>query len=37
MRMMSLLDLPDGLKTMLLARHEEVEGWSIRRALREMG
>ena len=36
-QMMSLLGLPDDLKNILLAGHEEVEGWSIRRALREVG
>ena len=36
-QMMSLLSLPDDLKVMLLAGDAEVEDWSIRRALREVG
>ena len=32
--MMSLLDLPDDLKGMLLEGHDDVADWSIRRALR---
>lgn len=34
--MMSLLDLPADLKAMLLAGHEDVADWSIRRALHEV-
>jgi len=33
---MSLLDLSDDLKAMLLEGHAEVEEWSIRRALHEV-
>lgn len=36
-QMMSLLGLPDDLKAMLLGGHPEVEDWSIRRALGEVG
>ncbi|MEK6608279.1 MAG: hypothetical protein AABZ30_11505 [Myxococcota bacterium] len=36
-QVMSLLDLPADVKTMLLAGDAEVEGWSVRRALREVG
>lgn len=36
-QIMSLLDLPDHLKTMLLGDHKDVEGWSIRKALTEVG
>lgn len=34
--MMSLRSLPADLKAMLLAEHEEAEGWNIRRALRKV-
>jgi hypothetical protein len=36
-QIMSLLDLPDDLKAMLLEAHEDVSDWSIRRALWEVG
>ena len=32
-----LLELPAEVKALLLAGHAEVEGWSVRRALREVG
>ena len=32
-----LLELPAEVKALPLAGHAEVEGWSVRRALREVG
>lgn len=32
-QLMSLLDLPEAVKAMLLEEHAEVDGWSIRRAI----
>ena len=36
-QMMSLLDLSDEMKAMLLEGHVDVADWSIRRALHEVG